>query len=42
MTKPGKNGLTYSDAGVDIATPVIGAPLAIHQPEGTQPWWRAE
>ncbi|SDQ87028.1 L-ascorbate metabolism protein UlaG, beta-lactamase superfamily [Pseudoxanthomonas sp. CF385] len=29
-------------AGVDIATPVIGAPLAIRQPEGTQPWWRAE
>ena len=27
---------------VDIATPVIGQPLAIARPVDTQPWWRSE
>lgn len=29
-------------AGVDIATPVIGQPLAVAGPQGTRPWWRGE
>jgi L-ascorbate metabolism protein UlaG (beta-lactamase superfamily) len=30
------------EAGVAIATPVIGTPLAITRPDDTQPWWRGE
>lgn len=30
------------DAGVAIATPVIGQPLSIARPADTQPWWRGE